>query len=183
MEGDHFVFAHVSERGHVRQIRTELAAVADRDVDRRPLAASSRCRASAFGLDLREQRVVISPQRIEVHRHRSEGRYDVADTGNRGLLKCIGESDHARVDRRIDALLQFDDDRGVAGRNDTKRAHLVLPGSSAFSSFWWMPPNPPFDMTTTRSPARCSAATAATMASIDSASRADPPFAFTSRTS
>ena len=46
---------------------------------------------------------------------------------------------------------------------------------SARSSFWWMPPKPPFDIMTTRSPGRCSRTMASTMSSIESASRADWP--------
>ncbi len=51
----------------------------------------------------------------------------------------------------IDPLLELDDEHRVAGGDHTEVGH-----ASARSSFWWMPPNPPFDMTTTRSPARCS---------------------------
>jgi len=43
----------------------------------------------------------------------------------------------------------------VAGFTDPRRGHAV----SACSSFWWIPPKPPFDIRTTRSPDAASEAT------------------------
>ena len=108
-----------------------------------------RCRLVEHAL---QQRVVIGPQRIEVDGDRSIGRDDVAHAGDCGRAESpSAQRDRARVDRRVDPLLELDEQRRVAGRHDRGRA-FMRHRCSARSSFWWMPPKPPFDISTTRSP-------------------------------
>jgi hypothetical protein len=73
------------------------------------------------------------------------GRDEVTDTGEGALPERRGDSQCPRVDRRIDRRTELEQQSGIAG---VEQACAHYP-ASACSSFWWIPPKPPFDMRTT----------------------------------
>src|SRR5205085_8370167 len=120
-------------------------------------------------------------QRVEVHGDGAVGRHDIPNAGDGAPLEGLGERDATLVDRPVDPVVELDEQRRVAERHDAGIAGHCG-GWSARSSFSWMPPKPPFDISTTRSPGRCSRTMPSTMSSIESASRASNPRSFRSRT-
>ena len=62
-------------------------------------------------------------QRIEIDGHRPIRRHDIANAGDGLRLKLFSHRHGPRVDRRIDPVLELDDERGVARGYDTERAH------------------------------------------------------------
>ena len=78
-----------------------------------------------------EQLTAVGPQRIEVNRGRPVGRHHVANAGEIRRLDRLGKRNRARVDRRIDPLLELDDDCRLPRGNNAVRGQ-----ASALSSFW-----------------------------------------------
>ena len=109
----------------------------------------------------------ISGKRIEEDGNRSERGDDVADTRERAMTKRRGRSNGSRVDGRIDLRLQLQEQRGIARfpNPGPPRAFRRAHAPSASTSLPWIPPKPPFDMSTTTSPSFRSAAIARTMSS------------------
>src|SRR4051812_16160954 len=90
--------------------------------------------------------------------------------GVRDQIDAPLEPDFARTSEQLAEALRTRFRRGDADRLQFRVRHVRL--ESASSSFWWIPPKPPFDMARITSPDRASLESAATMASGPSIQRA-----------
>ena len=77
---------------------------------------------------------------------------DVANTARVAITQARCEQDRAFVDDGIDRGLEFDEQHRITARSN--------PHASAASNLRWMPPKPPFDITTIKSPSTASFVTA-----------------------
>ena len=133
------------------KVGPELAAVADGNLDGR---ATPRVDGGRSGKPAAARHASASSsvaQRIEVHRHALKGRHDVADAGERRTPRAPRPARCARID--AGSIAPRTRRRGRVAR---RRRSRTGSSPSACRSFWWMPPKPPFDMSTTRSPSLCS---------------------------
>src|SRR5688572_5843634 len=153
----------------MRRDRIEIgavrAAVLDRDLDR--IASGDlveRGEGGKLAGDGLLERRKIGLQRIEMNAERRIARSYVADAAGLPRADARRQEDRALVDHGIDRRLEFDEQHGITAR--------VNFHASAASSLRWMPPNPPFDMTTIRSPDCASFDTAPTIESTSGRCRA-----------
>src|SRR5204862_3962848 len=121
----------------------------------------------------------VSDGRIEVHGDAAIGRNDIAHTGQACVTNGGGDGNGERVDRGVDACLELEQQSCVPCL-PYPAIHVVV---SACKSFRWMPPNPPFDISTTTSPACASRTIVSTMESTSGIWRARFPALVRSSTS
>ena len=131
MQRDHVLFADAAKGADTGEVRSQISAVADWDANRLMLLYRLLAGARCVAFDACDERIVVRAQRIEEHGDRSVRRHDVADAGERGGLKRFSERNGPGVDRRIDAFVEFHDERGIARRKDPSGRH-----ASARSSLW-----------------------------------------------
>ncbi len=126
------------ERRDVGQIGSVLGAVADRHVDQPSLDGRRLRQSLGERAHLRLQPRRIHLQRIEVQRDGAVADDDVAHRAAAPVADRAPERDDPGVGRGIDPRRQLDEQRRVAGRDDSQIAassHLAARASSAASSF------------------------------------------------
>ena len=123
---------HAGERRDVGEIGTELAAVADRN--RAPAARAGRPRGA--GAARPRARGARSARRSRSAADRSRRRPIDRSARRRGRRRrappaiASAQRDRPRVDRRIDPLLELDDQRRVAGRRRSRNVAHAAPSAS-----------------------------------------------------
>jgi hypothetical protein len=126
VQRDDIRFADASTHSHVRQIRTEFAAVTYVDghfLSWGRLSGGWECRRDLMKVDLELRS--IDTQRIEIDRRGTVSNDGITDSWIESP-GAIGEQDRAAVHLVVDPRRPFDEPRGITSRDDAKIAHRLV---------------------------------------------------------
>ena len=160
MPRNHLLDRASREPGHVLDVRTKRAAVDHRAHRHSPPYSTVAVAGAVGGARAAPLRATPDrPQRIEIDRHRTVADDGVTHARSRSRSnRVVGEGDTPALIAAIDGLREL---RRAARRllpAGLNRVHgtatAALRACERGQQLLWMPSKPPFDMTTTRSPAR-----------------------------